>query len=156
MRLQVSAEDMAFGQQLQEIGNGMHTTPDGFITLPASMQCIGGISKLIEKIYPGINILQQNQWHELGNYFLDRTILCAHNDKVDIVNQAVLALFQGEENTYFSVDKVIKEAGATISTTIAYPTEFLNSISHSGLPPTALALKVKRGVPLMILRNLDP
>ena len=34
-----------------------------------------------------------------------------------------------------------------------YPVEYLNTISHSSLPPSKLSLK--KGVPLMLLRNLD-
>lgn len=155
MRLQVSSEDTAYAQFLQEVGNGMHTTPDGQITLPTAMRCHNGIAGLIASIYQNIDMhsLAQN-WNNLGNYFLERTILCARNDKVEVVNQAVLDLFQGEEFSYFGVDKVIEEAGASNTPTTLYPTEFLNSISHSGLPPAIL--KVKKGVPLMVLRNLDP
>lgn len=155
MRLQVSSEDRAYGQLLQEIGNGMHTSPDGLITLPRSMHCPDGLPGLIASIYQNMSIHSQAQnWSYLGNYFLDRTILCARNDKVEVVNQAVLNLFQGEEYIYFGVDKVVEETGVNGSTATVYPPEFLNSISHSGLPPAIL--KVKKGVPLMILCNLDP
>ena len=34
-----------------------------------------------------------------------------------------------------------------------YPREFLNSIEEGGMPPSAL--KVKKGVPLIVLRNLN-
>jgi ATP-dependent DNA helicase PIF1 len=35
-----------------------------------------------------------------------------------------------------------------------YPTEFLNTLSINGLPDHVLHLKI--GVPVMLLRNLDP
>jgi ATP-dependent DNA helicase PIF1 len=40
------------------------------------------------------------------------------------------------------------------SQAVIYPTEFLNSLEHTGISPHKLELKI--GVPIMILRNLDP
>ena len=35
-----------------------------------------------------------------------------------------------------------------------YPTEFLNSLNISGMPPRNLKLKI--GLPIMLLRNINP
>lgn len=43
---------------------------------------------------------------------------------------------------------------ATDEDALQYPTEFLNSIEISGLPPHILSLKV--GMPVMLLRSLSP
>lgn len=50
---------------------------------------------------------------------------------------------------YYSVDTVIEPEDST-----TYPTEFLNSLSPRGLPPHQLKLKI--GIPIILLRNLDP
>ena len=58
-------------------------------------------------------------------------------------------LFPGESRIYSSADSIQgAEDGAQ------YPIEYINSINTGGLPPSQL--EVKRGVPLMLLRNLDP
>ncbi|EAZ40831.1 hypothetical protein OsJ_25307 [Oryza sativa Japonica Group] len=56
--------------------------------------------------------------------------------------------------SYYSSD-TIDDSCANHSTREAlYPTEFLNTISLNGLPDHVLHLKI--GVPIMLLRNLDP
>ena len=47
------------------------------------------------------------------------------------------------------MDSVIDDSHQSL-----YPTEFLNTISISGLPPHKLTLKI--GQPIMMLRNLNP
>jgi len=55
----------------------------------------------------------------------------------------------GECIHYKSLDSVPDDTQA-----IEFPTEFLNSLEVSGLPPHLLSLKV--GAPIIILRSLDP
>ena len=55
--------------------------------------------------------------------------------------------FPGQGKTYLSADSVADEDMAS-----TYPTDFLNSVTLSGMPPHAMTLKV--GAPVMLLRNL--
>ena len=51
--------------------------------------------------------------------------------------------------TCLSVDDVAESDQRTL-----YPQEYLNSLNLSGLPPHKLNLKI--GIPIMLLRNVDP
>ena len=55
-----------------------------------------------------------------------------------------MAKFPGQGKTYLSADSV-----ASGDVTNTYPTDFLNSVSLSGMPPYAMTLKV--GAPVMLL-----
>jgi hypothetical protein len=147
MRLERSAESDAFASWLLKVGSGEENDRDGKITLPPQMRCGDNVQALIDSTYPGIH-----NGNFLDQYFLDRTILCARNDDVDELNAEILRQFPGAEHVCNSADSVITENEA--SGFQPYPTEFLNSLTASGLPLSHLSLKV--GSPLMLLRNLDP
>ena len=76
-----------------------------------------------------------------------RSIICPTNKTVDDFNDFVMDKFPGHSREYRSFDSVETDAHL-------YPTEFLNSLSPSGMPPHKMGLKV--GCPVMLLRNLDP
>jgi hypothetical protein len=56
--------------------------------------------------------------------------------------------------SYYSSDSIDESSANHSALEALYPTEFLNTLSLNGLPPHVLHLKV--GVPVMLLRNLDP
>ena len=77
-------------------------------------------------------------------------ILTPINDNVDTerkINDIIMDKYPGEGRTYLSADTVAEE-----DMQHAYPTEFLNSITLSGMPPHSMALKVS--APVILLRNL--
>ena len=82
-------------------------------------------------------------------WLIERSILAPHNDTVDEVNHLILRRIPGDTVTYQSIDTVRHEENSVI-----YPTEVLNSLKPSGLPPHLLQVKI--GVPLIVLRNLSP
>ena len=68
---------------------------------------------------------------------------------MDEINSFICGLFPGESRTYSSADSIqAAEDGAQ------YPVEYLSSVNTGGFPPSQLEVKI--GVPLMLLRNLDP
>ena len=149
MRLERSPESVQHAKWLLDIGAGNNLDERETVQLPEEM-CLNDktIESLIESVYPGIGHGDKN-----AEYFLDHTILACRNDEVDEINEAVLAKFPGNACTLLSADSVQTQDGA-VNDDQPYPTEYLNSLTASGLPLSKLTLKP--GCPIMLLRNLDP
>jgi hypothetical protein len=125
---------------------------EGLIKLPAASKVQGGITELIKISYPNIRTRREPDW------FTKRTILSTRNYDVDDINIRVLNMFPGEESLMLSADKVVEDeldvALAGGNEEMIYTPEFLQAVSIPGFPLAKLRLKV--GVPVMVLRNLDP
>lgn len=67
---------------------------------------------------------------------------------MQILNDIIIDQFPGEEHNLLSFDEV---EGDTHN---LYHQEYLNTIATGSLPPHILNLK--KGAPLMLLRNIDP
>jgi hypothetical protein len=148
MRLGQDPDSDAFAQWLLEIGAGRGAAADGTISLPQHMRCDNNTSRsLIDALYS--TLLQPGHQDPLpDSYFLDRTILSAKNADVDNINSSILESFPGDKATFISADSVVKGEYDYI------PHKFLHILIPSGFPLHKLELK--KGVPLMLLRNLDP
>jgi ATP-dependent exoDNAse (exonuclease V) alpha subunit len=81
-------------------------------------------------------------------------ILAPRNANVAALNESILQQMAGQPRQYFSVDKIVQEAGADPNDAEPIAVEVLRSITSSSLPPGELNLKV--GCPVILLRNLDP
>jgi len=103
--------------------------------------CVKSLDELIEHTFPDLTD---------HTHFANRAILTPKNAGVDTVNNLVMQKFGGDEMVYLSADSV----GSADGEAIVYPTEFLNNLCPSGLPPHALRLKVN--CPIILLRNLNP
>ncbi|XP_012844870.1 PREDICTED: ATP-dependent DNA helicase PIF1-like [Erythranthe guttata] len=86
-------------------------------------------------------------------YFKGRAILAPTNESVGFGNDHFLSIITGEEKVYFSSDSMCKEELLSDVNAEIYSPEFLNTISCSGIPPHKLTLK--RGAPVMLIRNID-
>ncbi len=74
-------------------------------------------------------------------------ILSPTNRNVDILNQQVLDILEGESKTYKSFDSLMQTETSQTSDAHDYPVEFLNSLN----PPGTHELKLKKGALIMLL-----
>ena len=81
----------------------------------------------------------------------ERAILAPHNSTVDDINNSMLAMMPGEEHVLYSADSITP---SDIHGELDVPIEYLNTLHGARLPPHRLRLK--KGVPVIMLRNLDP
>jgi ATP-dependent DNA helicase PIF1 len=89
-----------------------------------------------------------------SSYFSNHAILSPTNDIAAAINMKMIEKITTPEMSYYSSDS-IDDSSANHSTVEAlYPTKFLNTLSINGLPDHVLHLKI--GVPITLLRNLDP
>jgi len=106
------------------------------------------LAAIVNSTYP--NLLQNID--DLS-YFQDRAILAPKNAIVDEVNNYMMDLMPGEEKIYLSYDSPLYPKSGNNSSDEVHTPEFLNTISTSRIPNHKLRLKV--GVPVMLLRNID-
>jgi ATP-dependent DNA helicase PIF1 len=82
---------------------------------------------------------------------LDKAILTPTNLNVDMLNETILNMFQGDKITLYSCDSVVaNESDVEIQT---FPTEMLNSMNPPNFPQHEL--KIKLNSKLILLRNLN-
>ncbi|KAK1435160.1 hypothetical protein QVD17_00920 [Tagetes erecta] len=82
-----------------------------------------------------------------------KAIVCPKNNTTDEINNVVLQRMPGEVKTYLSTDTVIPNSDNSENIDLLYPTEYLNMLDFSGLPPHKLVLKLN--TPIMLLRNIN-
>ncbi|XP_075654860.1 uncharacterized protein LOC142625034 [Castanea sativa] len=143
-----SINNEEFAEYIQRIGDGNEPfIMDDLIKLLPSMamQWEGqhSIYNLIDQVFPNL----QEHAND-ARYMVDRALLTPINDDVEQLNAKIISQFPGDEFTLHSFDEVEGD------THHLYQQEFLNSISPGGLPPHILRLK--KGAPIMLLRNIDP
>ncbi|CAL0322783.1 unnamed protein product [Lupinus luteus] len=143
-----SLEDQNFAEYLMRIGDGVEPTiRDDLVKVPQQMairwEGDDSIQQLIQVIFPNLG---SHGWDNC--YMSERAILTPTNENVQKVNDIIIDHFPGEYHNLLSFDEVEGD------TNNLYQQEYLNSITPGGLPPHVL--KVKKGAPLMLLRNIDP
>ena len=131
---------------LTNIGDGdypIKEQPDT-IQIPQCVNTYSSSAQLSQAIYGDITLKCYDK-----NWLLDRALLAPLNDTVNAINNEIVQKFPGNESVYKSIDKTLTEEES-----VHFPVEFLNSIDIPGISPHILTLKM--GVPVMILRSLDP
>lgn len=145
--MQNDASAERFAKQLLDIGNGKMTIDQttGCITLPEDFCTItNSKEELIQCVFP--NIIQNYNVHQ---WLSERAILAAKNVDVNAININIQNMLPGETAVYKSVDTVMNQ-----DEVVNYPVEFLNSLDLPGLPPHIINMKI--GVPIILLRNINP
>ncbi|KAJ1684991.1 hypothetical protein LUZ63_016381 [Rhynchospora breviuscula] len=144
-----ASSDPWFAQFLLNVGDGTEPSiGNDFIRVPNEMIIPytteeESVNELIETVFPSLN----ENGHRT-DYIASRAILSTKNEYVDKLNKHMIESYPGEELIYHSIDTAVDDARGN------YPSEFLNSLTPNGLPPHIL--KLKKGCPVILLRNLDP
>ena len=137
-------DEQAFCGWLLEIGNGSAITKQdapfcGCVKVPDCC-VIGNATSMINAVYDGVDVADYGS----------RAILTPTNAESLKINDLVLPRLPGEVETYYSADEIITDDDDDRE---AFTLEFINGCTPSGMPPHRLKLKV--GVIVMLLRNLD-
>ena len=146
--MRLNANQLIFKQFLLQIGEG-RLPPRNVHPFEECIQLPSDIvleNKLIDFVFP---FTPNTPLDAFNNH----ARLCPTNKLTSIVNQEVLDRVPGQSKTYYSADSIVSDPTTTIDEEEAYPVEFLNSVTATGLPPHKLTLKV--GAPVMLLRNID-
>ena len=150
-----NVEEMkAFGDWILGIGDGsVGESNDVHILLDVSQDLLipsngDPLAAIVNSTYPDLFCYGDDM-----SYFKDRAILAPTNAIVELVNEYMLSLMPGDEKTYLSCDSKCSADSNVCGLGDVHTLEFLNTITASGLPNYTLKLKV--GVPVMLLRNVD-
>lgn len=106
------------------------------------------VANIVNAIYPDLP-------DHLGDahYFQDKAVLAPTNEEVDSVNEYVLETIPDHEHVYYSSDSLCPIENADTFEQQLYSPEILNGLKVAGVPNHRLVLK--KGVPIMLLRNID-
>jgi len=159
MRLQQTSNSIEnlkqkeFADFLLKIGDGTYTINPGtedVITLPSNMTITKGtLTNMIDFVYPN---LAENCGN--ANYMVNKAILTPKNVNVDIISDIIMEKIPGEFIIYPSADSINLSENVTTEQPQLYSPEFLRSLKIPELPPGELKLKL--GIPIILLRNLNP
>ena len=156
MRLTQNPSDIAareFSKWILKIGDGELSKNDceALIEIPHDLLIQPGVhpfNDIVNATYPNFNTKFNN-----SKYLEERAILAPTNEVVEDINGYMIDLFNVDEETYISEDSLCKASSNILDQNVMYPIEFLNSLKFPGIPIHKLKLKV--GLPIMLLRNLN-
>ncbi|XP_021832238.1 uncharacterized protein LOC110772138 [Prunus avium] len=132
-----SKNDQQFSQFLLRVGDGEEPVVGDDMTRVPECLVIPwenelSINEFIYQVFPNL----EDHIND-ASYMVERVVITLTNEDVDMVERAMYSFDLVEDDTR----------------NLNHP-EFLNSICIGGLPPHKLTLK--RGAPVMLLRNIDP
>ncbi|CAN1274857.1 ATP-dependent DNA helicase PIF1 [Linum perenne] len=130
-----------FSKWLLDIGDGKNSSilGDSEIQIPYELRVQKEVDPIADIVDP--------------SYLAKRAVLAPLHDTVSLTNEYMLNLFPGREKCYYSSDSIQYEAANQSEIEAEFPPEFLNSLRIGNFPDHELKLKV--GVPVILLRNID-
>jgi hypothetical protein len=141
LNMRAGPDQLKFAEEILAIGEGRADDAEGKVKLPE--ECIVE-GDLVKEIF-GTRITDKDI-----RSLLNRAILAPTNKEVDAVNEKVLRLIKGkDESVYYSRDEIREQDSAKHK----YVVELLNSINPSGIP--AHQLRLRENAIVMLLRNLE-
>ena len=162
MRIKYGGGECAeFEKYLLRIGEGKEPLVpeegDMMVKIPDKLKSSAmTVEDFCDSIFPDLNKHVQDGLYKIATadrgafeWLMSRAIICPTNSDVDEINKILTKRMKGKLMVYRSADKVVDPLEAH-----KYPQEFLNSVNLSSLPPHILELRP--GMPIMLLRNLDP
>jgi ATP-dependent DNA helicase PIF1 len=151
-------QQQSWANYLQRIGEGTEQVfpevGEEVVLIPEDMWCQGDtIDSLVDEVYGDLGCFTDSQ--SRNEHIIQRAILTPLNEDVDSINTAIMNRFDfttpdgtpAQHRTYHNADSIVQGEQRGI-----YPTEFLNSLSMSGVPPHTLTLQ--EGCPVILLRNM--
>jgi ATP-dependent DNA helicase PIF1 len=148
----------AFTNYLQCVGEGTEcvypSVGEDSILISHDMCCNGPtVADLIEEMYGALSSIVE--YATRSTYIIERAILTPLNEDVDALNKLINDKYAftkhdgspAQHRVYYNANSVVHGEQHGI-----YPTEFLNTLSFSGVPPHELHLQ--EGCPIILLRNM--
>ena len=171
MRLVNSTQEVIdYANFIMRIGNGQEKTypqmGEDMVLIPKNIKSTAtNIKEFCEEIFPDLkNIVKEGlknegiEGHdEWKTWLMERYIICGTNEDCLEINDLLMKELDGQAMIYHSADKVLESVdsdGRDTNNEARFPTEYLNTLRSSSMPPHILILKP--GCPIKLMRNLDP
>ena len=157
-----AAVQQSFASFLKSLGNGTALVyPDrdegeDVIRFPPEMCCDGDtLEDLIKEVYGDLAAFTDAVAR--SDFITKRAILTPRNADVDLINKVMVDTHDlttpgappAQRRRYLSADSVVEGEGVQPG---LYPTDFLNKLEFSGVPPHEMHLQ--EGCPIILLRNM--
>ena len=166
-----SPEVIEYANYIMRIGNGKEKTypqiGEDMVLIPKNIKSgAKNLKEFCNEIFPDVNkIVKEGLLNEgiegqfdWKSWLMERFIICGTNEDCQEINDLLMKELDGQIMIYQSADKVVEsvdsDGNETTNNEARFPTEYLNTLRASSMPPHILMLKP--GCPIKLMRNLDP